>query len=479
MSDFFHGVKKGKMATSVSTPVVADSGIHFVVGTAPIQTTGGTANEAVICNSYAEAVQAVGYSDDWGKYTLCEEIYAAFVLYGIAPVVLVNVLDPEKHKKQFAAKEFEISAERTVILPLETIAGTVTIADYTENEDYGLTYTEQGLVLEIIDGGKITPDITALSIAYTTVAPELVTKTDIIGGYDVQKNKYKGLELIDSVFPKYQVIPDIILCPGYSTDSEVAAVMSAKTENINGIFEGVCIIDADTKDTVRYTDVSAWKNKNKITKPGQILVYPKVKLGERVFHYSVHEACRMTATDSAEDMGDGTPCESPSNKSLQIDSMVLDDGTEVLFDLAQANYLNKNGIVTALNLIGGFVSWGNSTACYPSNTDVTDYFISVSRMFKWVGNSVVLSTWSKVDRKLNRRLIENIMQSVNQWLNGLMSEEKIIGGRVEFLEDENNDVDLMAGKAKFHIYLTPPSPAQEFEFLLEYDVSYLSGLMEA
>ena len=479
MSDFFHGVKKGKRATSVSTPVVADSGIHFVVGTAPIQTTGGATNEAILCNSYAEAVQAVGYSEDWGRYTLCEEIYAAFVLYGIAPVVLVNVLDPEKHKKQFAAKNFEISGERTVLLPLETIAGTVKAGDYVENEDYGLTYTEQGLVLEIIDGGNITPDITTLSIAYTAVAPELVTKMDIIGGYDVEKNKYKGLELIDSVFPKYKVIPDIIICPGYSTDSEVAAVMSAKTENINGLFEGVCIIDADTKDTVRYTDVPAWKNKNNITKPGQILVYPKVKLGEKVYHFSVHEACRMTATDSAEDMGDGTPCESPSNKSLQIDSMVLDDGTEVLFDLTQANYLNKNGIVTALNLIGGFVSWGNSTACYPSNTDVTDYFISVSRMFKWVGNSVVLSTWSKVDRKLNRRLIESIMQSVNQWLNGLTSEEKIIGGRVEFLEDENNDVDLMAGKAKFHIYLTPPSPAQEFEFLLEYDVSYLSGLMEA
>lgn len=479
MSDFFHGVKKGKLATSVSTPVVADSGVHYVVGTAPIQMCGGQANEAILCNNYAEAVKAMGYCEDWKKYTLCEEIYTAFVLYGISPIVLVNVLDPHVHKKQFAAKEFEISSKRTVNLPVEAIADTVVVEGYKENEDYGLTYTEQALILEVIDGGQITQDIATLNIAYTAVAPELVTKADIIGGYDVENNKYKGLELIDSVFPKYKVVPEIILCPGFSTDSEVAAVMSAKTENINGLFEGVCIIDADTKDTVRYTDVPAWKNKNNITKPGQILVYPKVKLGEKIFHFSVHQACRMTATDSAAEMGDGTPCESPSNKTLQIDSAVLDDGTEVLFDLTQANYLNKNGIVTVLNLIGGFVSWGNSTACYPSNTDVTDYFISVSRMFKWVGNSIVLSTWNKVDRKLNRRLIESITQSINQWLNGLTSEEKIIGGRVEFLEDENNELDLMQGKARFHIYLTPPSPAQEFEFLLEYDASYLSGFMEA
>lgn len=50
---------------------------------------------------------------------------------------------------------------------------------------------------------------------------------------------------------------------------------------------------------------------------------------------------------------------------------------------------------------------------------------------------------------------------------------------MEFLEDENQDIDLMAGKATFHIFLTPPSPAQEFEFLLEYDTSYLSGMMDA
>ncbi|MCM1217502.1 MAG: phage tail protein [Lachnospiraceae bacterium] len=479
MSGFYHGIKTGKLAASISAPVAADSGIHFVVGTAPVQAVGGTVNEAVLCNSYAEAVRAVGYSDDWEKYTLCEEIYAAFVLYGIGPIVLVNVLDPVKHRKKFSADRFALSEERTVLLPREAIAETVEIDGYVEDEDYGLVHTDTALVVEVIEGGKITGDIAELSIGYAAVAPELVTKADVIGGYDVAGNKYKGLELLDSVFPKYGVVPEIILCPGFSTDSEVAAVMSAKTENINGVFSGICIIDADTEETVRHTDVPEWKKKNNITKPGQILVYPKVKLGDRIFHYSTHEACRMTATDAAADMGDGTPCESPSNKSLQIDSMVLADGTEVLLDLTQANYLNQNGIVTALNFIGGYVSWGNSTACYPSNTAMTDYFINISRMFKWVANSVVLSTWSKVDRRLNRRLLESITQSLNQWLNGLASEEKILGGRVEFLEDENQDVDLMAGKATFHIYLTPPSPAQEFEFLLEYDTSYLSGLMDA
>ena len=121
----------------------------------------------------------------------------------------------------------------------------------------------------------------------------------------------------------------------------------------------------------------------------------------------------MSKTDATEDLGGGSPCESASNKTIQIDGMALADGTEVLLDLVKANYLNSNGIITALNLTGSFVSWGNETACYPANTDVTDYFYCVSRMFSWVANSVILSMWSKVDKKLNKRLIESVTQSIN------------------------------------------------------------------
>ena len=40
MSNYYHGAKASKQATSVSTPVVADSSIHLIVGTAPVHTVG-------------------------------------------------------------------------------------------------------------------------------------------------------------------------------------------------------------------------------------------------------------------------------------------------------------------------------------------------------------------------------------------------------------------------------------------------------
>lgn len=93
-------------------------------------------------------------------------------------------------------------------------------------------------------------------------------------------------------------------------------------------------------------------------KVNELVCFPKLKLGDRIFNYSSQLAGLIANTDNTAELGNGTPCESASNKSLQADSMALADGTEVVLDVQQANYLNDNGIITALNFYNGFVSWG-------------------------------------------------------------------------------------------------------------------------
>lgn len=470
-----HGIRTKQIETSISTPVTAGSGIAFVVGTAPVQAVNGAVNEPIMCNSYAEAVKNLGYNDNWEAYTLCEAIYSQFVLYGVSPVVFVNVLDPAKHKKAVAETQYQVK-DKQVKLPIEAIAETVKVTTYEKGVDYDLIYTDENLILEILDSGNIAEDTGELAIAFDAVDPEQVTEKEIIGGYDVATNQYKGLELIDKVFAKYGIITDLIVCPKWSKKSTVAAVMATKCENINGIFEARAIIDLDAKEVRSYGDTTARKKKDNFFSKYQILCWPMVKLGDKKFHLSTHAAGRMAKTDVD---NDSCPAESPSNKLIKIDGAILEDGTELLLDLKEANYLNSQGIVTALNFIGGYVLWGNETACFPANTDVKDYFISISRMFGWVGNSVILTYWSKVDKKMTPRFVQSIVDSVNIWLNGLVAEGKLLGGRVEFKPEDNNLVDLMAGKATFHIYLTPPSPAKEIVFALEYDPGYVLAAFTA
>lgn len=81
MADFYHGVSTRQVETSVSTPVEADSGIPFVVGTAPVHTVGGKVNAPILAYTYEEAVTALGFSDNWENYTLCEMLYSHYRLY--------------------------------------------------------------------------------------------------------------------------------------------------------------------------------------------------------------------------------------------------------------------------------------------------------------------------------------------------------------------------------------------------------------
>jgi len=332
MSNFYHGAKARQVATSVSTPVTANSGVVFAVGTAPVHTVGGQVNTPIMASTYEEAVAALGYSDDWGKYSLCEVIYSQFQLYNVAPVFFVNVLDPDKHKKAVAASDFDLLDGKT-LLPLEAIIESVTVkaagnesTEYTANVDYGLFYESGNLVLEVLEGGAIPESETKLNIAYEQVDPSKVADAEIIGGFNISTKKTSGFELVDSVYPKYSIAPDILICPGWSHKTEIAAILNAKAQSINGLFEAKALIDVDTAAVTYYSDVPEWKKQQNINSKTQILCFPMVKLGDKVFHLSTQAAGLMGKVDT--DNG-GCPCDSPSNKLLQANAAVLVDGSGV------------------------------------------------------------------------------------------------------------------------------------------------------
>ena len=140
-----HGVNASKLKTSVSTPIKVASGVHFAVGAAPVQMVGGKTNEVIMANDYEEAVRFLGYSDDWEKYPLCMEIYTAFTLYNVAPVIMVNVLDPAKHKKAVEEKNYPISDSK-VLLPLEALKETVRVKEQRRGRGAKASITPLGQI---------------------------------------------------------------------------------------------------------------------------------------------------------------------------------------------------------------------------------------------------------------------------------------------------------------------------------------------
>lgn len=464
-----HGVFTTEQATSVTTPAVAESGVAFVIGAAPVQSAVNPAKVGVpvICTSWKEAVEKLGYSDNWEKYSLCEFMYSHFKLFCCQPVIFCNILDVSK-TEAVAAADMDV-ADHKVKLPIEAIATTVVVNANDKvcvaGTDYGTYVDGECLVIELLADGSAY-EAKSLNVAYSKVNHE-------IAAADVAA----GIEAVELCLTTLGVVPDLICAPGWSHNSTVAAAMVAKAATINGLFKAKSIVDLDctAAGAKSYTEAITLKATNNMTDKDQIVCWPMLRNGDYRFHKSTQTAGLMAQVDTN---NGGVPYESTSNKNLKCDGLVLADGTEVNLTLAQANQLNAAGITTALNFVNGWVEWGNYTGCYPANTDVKDYMIPISRMFGWVGNTLIKTFWSKLDQPMTRRLIDNILDTANIWLNGLVGQNYLLGGRVEMNEDENPLSNLMAGYIKLHVYLTPPGPAQEIDFVLEYDASYATAALQ-
>ena len=466
-----HGINVTEVDTSLSTPVVAESGVPFVVGIAPIQSAENPApvGVPVRCNSWSEAVAKFGFypSADWSTYTLCEAMFTQFQLYGAGPVIFVNLLDPSTMKSAFTAAAFAVTNHRATLPGSAIINSGLSVKNgetaLTKGTDYEAFYSEGKLIIELLSTGTAY-SASSLNIGYDAIATTSINAAAVAAAF----------EQVELCLTTLGVVPDVLLAPGFSQNATVAAVMAAKASGINGMFKAIALVDIDSASggATSYSAAITKKGTDGLTDDFQVACWPMAKLDGALYHMSCQIAGAMCALDAD---NDGIPYESPSNKALQIDSLCLADGTtEVLLTKAQADALNAQGIMTAINFINGWVAWGNYMACYPTNTDVKDYFIPNRRMFNWIGNTEVKTFWSQIDAPMTRIRVDSIVNSTEIWLSGLVGSQYLLGARVEFLEDENSDANLAAGKVKLHNYFAPPGPMQELDFVLEYDASYVS-----
>lgn len=474
---YIHGVTTREVPTAVPLPSSVAT-VPVVFGTAPVNMVSGTApvNIPLLITNLADAAQKIGYSSDFG-FSLNEFFDSHFGLYGMSPVIVVNVLDPAKHKEDVPVAPLQLVngtatiEKQGILLPSLVVTSSDGSTTYVKDTDYSAGFDLSGnVVISRITTGTIPNGSTALKVQYTALDPSKVTAADVIGGITAD-GAYSGLELLDKVFPMFTVIPGLIVAPGFSGDPTVAAVMAAKAEFVNGLFKSFALTDLDASKNT--TEIAAWKDANGYTSGFQDNFYPMVTRAGKKYHLSTQAAGVICATDAT--FG-SIPYVSPSNQTLKADGACLADGTPLFLGPDQAQVLNGEGIVTALNFIGGWKLWGNRTGAYPASSDPVHNFTAVRRMMNFIHNTVITTFWSRLDGPITNRLTQSVVDDLNVWLNGLTSAGALVGGRVEFNASENSIADMMDGIVHFHIYATPPSPAREIEFIVEYDASYLAAI---
>jgi len=492
MAQFFHGVRTSQVPTALIPPANVPSAVTMAWGCAPIHRLTPEQREDVLPGSVAlfftpeEAARYMGIDharDDFEKWGLSETAFIHFVLHKSAPVFFVNLFDPEIHKKNVSSERVNFVNNEGIIqaiLANSDIMGNFVLTsngstNFVEGTDYRLN-KDLGIIT-VIDGSSLSNALLTpganITTSYTRAAPEMVTTADVIGGFDISTEKTTGLELVEIAFPNSRIIPTVLIAPIFSEDPSVAAILAIKTQNINSVFNaGMAIADIPTSRATHYTKVPKYKNDNSLVSKDLFLCWGRPKFGDRLLHLSTYVAGLLADVDG---QNNGIPFASPSNKNLQMQAMIVND-KEVSLSLTQANYLNANGITTALNFVGGWKLWGNRTAAFPAVTDPKDNFLTHRRFFAWYSNQLILTWIQKIDFPINLRQVQTVLSSEQINLNSMQALGVILGGRIEFRESENNLLDIMNGIIKFHIPIGLAPPNEDMEFLLEYDPSFLQAL---
>lgn len=134
------------------------------------------------------------------------------------------------------------------------------------------------------------------------------------------------------------------------------------------------------------------------------------------------------------------------------------------------NALGANGVIGALNTADGWNIWGNNLTCFPGNTDVKDYLISIRRMFNYTQNLFQIFAQPRIDNPLNRRQLEGVVNSFNQILASLQGFGALNSAAVELDDERNTTEQLIRGVVYFRIRIAPPPPMQEINGVFEFDV---------
>jgi phage tail sheath protein FI len=459
-----HGIKVAE-AASLEEAQVLNSGVHVVIGAAPVNLTANpavTVNKPILVESMTEAKEIFGYSDDFASYGISEAMYVYFDVAKVAPVVFINVLDPATHKTAITKTVTLTNKQGTITDKGVLLDSLVVVHDETtlvKGTDYIASFTTDGGVLISV----LKDDVSgSLSVTGNKIDPSAVTNADIVGAVNASTGTKTGIELLAEVFPRFGRYISIVTAPGF-TDSTVAAALQAKTTELNGVFSCETIIDLNAANI---NAVANAKETAGIVSPHAFCAWPKVKKSNHIIDYSVFLAATAAAYDKD---NDDIPVVSISNKPISISGLCDAAGNEIVFDRLAANELNGQGIITAINN-SGWRTWGNNTAAYPESTTMKERWTGVRRFMTWMENRFAVEYFNRVDSIANFRLIEQIVEDENAFCSQLVADGKCAGAYLEYKESENTADDLAAGRLKFHHHIAQYAPAEYIENTFEFDM---------
>lgn len=506
-----HGVYTSEVATSVQAAPAVDSALPFVIGTAP------KAIGPVLVTSWSSYCEQFGVSPQVdimaGEYanggTLTNFAYYWFMLAGRGDCIMQSTpsdsfvsgevsveVSASPVAARFAVDLSGVAADK-VDAVRAVISGAVVHVSVDDSVYSAELVDASGAVYEgtLSDTSVCAPftvSIGGVSVTITLIdAADVSAVTGAVFGAGVSEvesalHAYGStaslavltscIQSIHTIYERFGRVASILAAPRLCEIEGAAPAMASAVFNIGGRFKGVAVIDIPAgigSSSVALADVGTSKP---TTSPYAVLGWPYVGVGAMRFPASVAIVAAMNAVDG---QYGGFPYVSPSNKALPVTGSYFTDRSaavpaEIPVYLTRDDvnaYLGAYGVSGFRNTAAGWVVWGDNTAAFPGSTDVKDYMIPVRRMFNFVSNQFQVFCDSRIDLPLNRRQLDGVVNSFNQYLSGLIGFGALNAASIQLDDDRNTTQSLLSGTVYFRILIAPPPAMVVIEGALEYDVA--------
>ena len=465
MKEYKHGIGTTRDA-AVETSTVQAAAAQAVVGVAPINLLDDpekAVNTPMLVTSRASMQQQLGTCTNYRDYTLMQTCLASLQKVGVAPVVMINVLDPnnKNHVTAVASAEYSLTrgsvtlSEEGILLKSLVVSNNGETAE--RDKDYMASFDANGYVNIAVSDTGVLSGVEKITVAYTKLNPAGVEAGDIIGGR-TEDGKKTGITLFDEIYSRFQLIPAVLSAPGFSKDPAVAAALEAKAELVGDLTGAVAVIDIESSETTTPEKVKEAKDRLGTFARVDDLCWPMVLMAGEVISASAVRAAMIQYGMAA---NNNIPV-SIDNMSTPIEGIVLEDGSEVFYTQKEINdYLNAFGINSFINM-GGWKCWGGNTAAYPDKTDPNDRYLKSVMMSNYLENRFKTEYLSKVGRDASTKFVDSLVTNFNTALNAL-APDYLAGAEVIFDKDENPMAQILEGHFKFHTRYADYTPAEYIE----------------
>lgn len=496
MSDYLHGAYGQTQVAGNKLSQKSNRAIVYV-GTAPVHTLEGGANNVnkpVLVNNIAEARRAFGYSDDWANFTLCEAMKVHLETKAVGPLVLINVLDPAKHKETTGGTLTQKPTNGRVVIAeaAKVILDSVVVKLAAEPQttkvkgtDYAIRYNDAKQTITITELTEGALGTANLNITWNIIKPDAVTDADVIGASDGE-GLNTGIHAVKNVYQETGYIPSTLLAPGFSGTPAIHNAMIANSKKINGhwdmyILADIPIVDAEANG-ITLSTAKTWKETNGYNQENETVYFPLVKgVDGNIYHISVLAAANFQELLLAQD---GIPYKTASNTACpMIQNLYLGEDVQgrVYDDTLINHHLNKNGIASAAFVGGQWVIWGAHSADYSQdNADQINVSETNRMMLYYISNDFQHRRTRDVDKPLTANDIKSIVSEEQTRLDALVKIGALTYGEVHINADEIARSDMVEGEYSFAFRVTTTPLARSLTAIVSWTpdgfVTYFSDV---